>query len=84
MHERRAADMSTLESVSTQQDRQQSIINPQLNNRNNVNQNFPRTGDSGVRSRSSCNVVPYVALLMMASLLQTSVASGSFEVRWRR
>lgn len=83
--------MGTLESVSAQQRQQRSIITPhQLNNNNNnnVNQNLPSTGTGNSRvrsnSRSSCNVGPYFALLMMASLIQTSVAAGSFEVQWRR
>lgn len=79
--------MRTLESASTQQRQQRSIITPHQLNNNNVNQNLPRAGDnssSRVRSRSSCNVAPYMALLMMASLLRTSVGAGSFEVQWRR
>lgn len=89
MHQRNAADMATLESVSAQQRQQRSSITPhQLKNNNDVNRNLslPRTRDSRVlsSSRSSCNAVPYIALLMMASLLQTSVAAGYFEVEWRR
>lgn len=78
--------MATLESVSAQQRQQPSSITPHQLKNNNVNRNLPRTRDNRVlsNSRSSCNAVPYIALLMMASLLQISVVAGYFEVQWRR